>query len=73
MIDTSASLMDVLDIDADIAERYAEVSTDPRTTPEGTFVYLRLHPRRIQVWNGFHEFVGRTVMRHGRWLDNPVD
>jgi general stress protein 26 len=73
MIDTSASLMDVLDIDADIAERYARVSTDPRTYPEGTFVYLRLQPRRILVWNGFHEFVGRTVMRDGRWLDNPVD
>ncbi|MFG2020640.1 pyridoxamine 5'-phosphate oxidase family protein [Actinomadura geliboluensis] len=73
VIDTSASLMDVPDIDADIAERYAEVSTDPRTSPEGTFVYLRLRPRRIQVWNGFHEFVGRTVMRNGRWLDNPVD
>lgn len=73
MIDTSASLMDVPDIDADIAERYARVSTDPRTYPEGTFVYLRLHPWRILVWNGFHEFVGRTVMRDGRWLDNPVD
>ncbi|WP_021591631.1 MULTISPECIES: pyridoxamine 5'-phosphate oxidase family protein [Actinomadura] len=73
MIDTGASLMDVPDIEPDIAERYARVSTDPRTHPEGTFIYLRLQPRRILVWNGFHEFVGRTVMRDGRWLDNPVD
>ncbi|MFB4314882.1 pyridoxamine 5'-phosphate oxidase family protein [Actinomadura sp. 21ATH] len=73
MIDTSASLADVADIDADIAEHYAKVSTDPRTYPEGTFVYLRLQPRRVQVWNGLHEFVGRTVMRDGRWLENPVD
>ncbi|NBE97217.1 hypothetical protein FE391_26070 [Nonomuraea sp. KC401] len=73
MIDTSASLVDVPDIGTDIAEHYAKVSTDPRTYPEGTFVYLRLHPRRIQVWNGLHEFVGRTVMRDGQWLDNPVD
>ncbi|MFD0856188.1 pyridoxamine 5'-phosphate oxidase family protein [Actinomadura adrarensis] len=73
MIDTSASLVDVPDIGTDIAEHYAKVSTDPRTYPEGTFVYLRLHPRRIQVWNGFHEFVGRTVMRDGQWLNNPVD
>lgn len=73
MIDTSASLMDVPDINADIAEHYAKVSTDPRTYPEGTFLYLHLQPRRIQVWNGLHEFVGRTVMRDGRWLDNPVD
>ncbi|MFD0853440.1 pyridoxamine 5'-phosphate oxidase family protein, partial [Actinomadura adrarensis] len=67
MIDTSASLVDVPDIGADIAERYAKVSTDPRASPEGTFVYLRLRPGRIQVWNGFHEFAGRTVMRDGRW------
>ncbi|TDB80984.1 hypothetical protein E1264_33310 [Actinomadura sp. KC216] len=73
MIDTSATLINVPDIDADIAERYAKVSTDPRTYPEGTFVYLCLHPTRIQVWNGLHEFAGRTVMRDGQWLDTPVD
>ncbi|TDD37298.1 hypothetical protein E1287_09080 [Actinomadura sp. KC06] len=73
MIDTSASLVNVPDVDADIAERYAKVSTDPRAYPEGRFVYLRLRPTRILVWNGLHEFVGRTVMRDGRWLDEPVD
>ncbi|QKW40091.1 pyridoxamine 5'-phosphate oxidase family protein [Actinomadura sp. NAK00032] len=73
MIDTSVSLVDVLGVDSDIADRYAKVSTDPRTSSDGTFVYLCLHPRRIQVWNGLHEFVGRTVMRDGRWLDEPVD
>ncbi|WUI03315.1 pyridoxamine 5'-phosphate oxidase family protein [Spirillospora sp. NBC_00431] len=73
MIETIVLLVDVPHIDADIAQRYAKVSTDPRTSPEGRFVYLRLRPRRIQVWNGFHEFVGRTVMQDGRWLDAPVD
>ncbi|WP_350276136.1 pyridoxamine 5'-phosphate oxidase family protein [Kribbella sp. HUAS MG21] len=73
MIDTRASLVHVPDIDAEIAEHYAGVSTDPRSYPDGTFVYLRLHPRRIQVWNGLHEFTGRTVMRDGRWLDKPAD
>ncbi|MFI0479605.1 pyridoxamine 5'-phosphate oxidase family protein [Actinomadura sp. 9N215] len=73
MIDAGASPIDVPDINVEIAERYAEVSTDPRNHPEGRFVYLRLQPRRIQVWNGFHEFVGRTVMRDGRWLESSVD
>jgi general stress protein 26 len=73
MIDAGASLVDVPAIDADIAERYAQVSHDPRTYPTGTFLYLRLHPRRIQAWNGFHEFPGRTVMQERRWLDDPVD
>lgn len=73
MIDASASLIDVADIEVDIAERYAAVSTDPRNYPNGTFVYVRLQPRRIQVWNGFHEFAGRTVLRDGGWLDASAD
>lgn len=56
---------------ADVADRYAAVSHDPRQMPG--YIYVRLQPRRIQVWNGFHEFGGRTVMRDGRWLAQPVD
>ena len=37
------------------------------------FLYLRVLPARIQVWNGFHEYGGRTVMLDGCWLDAPVD
>lgn len=37
------------------------------------FVYVQLVPQRIQVWKGPAEFSGRTVMRAGAWLDNPVD
>ncbi len=73
MIDTGASLIKVPDLAADLAERFAKVSTDPRRAPEGTFVYLSLQPRRIQVWNGLHEFVGRTVMSGGHWLEEPID
>lgn len=73
MIDANASTIEVADIGDGIAERYAKVSTDPRTYPEGRFVYMRLQPRRIQVWNGMHEFAGRTVMLDGRWLESPVD
>ncbi|WP_228001081.1 pyridoxamine 5'-phosphate oxidase family protein [Nocardia australiensis] len=73
MIDASATTVEVTDIDDDIAERYAKVSTDPRTYPEGKFVYLHLQPQRIQVWNGIHEFAGRTVMLDGRWLESSVD
>lgn len=73
MIDASASTIEVADLDDDIAECYAKVSNDPRAYPDGRFVYLRLQPRRIQVWNGFHELGGRTVMLNGRWLERPVD
>jgi hypothetical protein len=27
----------------------------------------------MQVWKGPAEFSGRTVMRAGVWLDDPVD
>jgi hypothetical protein len=73
MIDTVASLIAVPDLDADLAEHFAKVSTDPRSQPQGLFSYLCLQPRRIQVWNGLHEFAGRTVMVRGRWLEQPID
>lgn len=71
MIDASATLVPVGAIDSHAADAYARVSGDPRVTPG--FVYIQLAPLRIQVWNGFHEFTGRTVMSGGQWLDQPVD
>ncbi len=66
MIDGNVSLVEVPDIDPVTADRFAAVSHDPRAMPG--FLYLRLTPTRIQVWNGFHEYAGRTVMSDGGWL-----
>ncbi|WP_328349235.1 pyridoxamine 5'-phosphate oxidase family protein [Streptomyces sp. NBC_00445] len=72
MVDTVLDgLVPVPEVDTDVADRYAAVSHDPRKMPG--YLYIRLLPRRIQVWNGFHEFPGRTVMRKGEWLSDPVD
>ncbi|MFI6868560.1 pyridoxamine 5'-phosphate oxidase family protein [Nocardia sp. NPDC050406] len=71
MIDATASLIPVDEIDPTAADGYARVSHDPRTMPG--FVYIQLAPQRIQVWNGFHEFPGRTVMADGQWLELPID
>lgn len=71
MIDATATLIPVDTIDPDTADSYARISHDPRTMPG--FAYIQLTPQRIQVWNGFHEFPGRTVMTNGHWLDQPVD
>lgn len=73
MIDTVASLIAVPVLEAVLVDPYARVSSDPRSHPEGTFDYVRLQPRRIQVWNGLHEFAGRTVMAGGLWLEQPID
>lgn len=67
VLDGDVSFVAVDDMDTEMADRFAAVSHDPRVMPG--FVYLRFAPRRIQVWNGFHEFEGRTVMAGGHWRD----
>ncbi|GGV09008.1 hypothetical protein GCM10010245_16930 [Streptomyces spectabilis] len=72
MIDTVLDgLVPVPEVATGVADRFAAVSHDPRKM--SGYVYIRLLPRRIQVWNGFHEFSGRTVMLKGEWLSGPVD
>jgi general stress protein 26 len=65
MIDGSVTLVPVAEMEPGIADAFARVSHDPRVMPG--LVYLRFTPRRVQVWNGFHEFTNRTVMRNGSW------
>lgn len=67
MIDGTVTFVAVADIEPGVADAFAQVSHDPRVMPG--LVYLRFTPRRTQVWNGFHEFTNRTVMRGGAWLD----
>ena len=69
MIDATAHL--AADVDPTAADGYTQASGVPRTAPG--FTYLHLVPQRIQVWKGPAEFAGRTVMRAGEWLDEPVD
>jgi hypothetical protein len=72
VVDATADIVAVADIDTPAAEGYARASrNDPRSVPG--FVYLRLTPQRTQVWRGSSEFAGRTVMRGGVWLDDPVE
>ena len=72
MIDATATVVPVPDIDAGAAERYAQASgNDPRLVPG--FAYVQLVPKRMQIWKGVAEFAGRTVMRGGVWLDDPID
>lgn len=72
MVDTVLDgLLSVPEVTADVADRFAAVSRDPRRLPG--YLYIRLLPRRVQVWNGFHELSGRTVILKGEWLSDPVD
>jgi nitroimidazol reductase NimA-like FMN-containing flavoprotein (pyridoxamine 5'-phosphate oxidase superfamily) len=65
ILDGDVSFVAVDEMDTETADRFAAVSHDPRVMPG--LVYLRFTPRRIQAWNGFHEFDGRTVMAGGNW------
>jgi general stress protein 26 len=71
MIDATAGIVTAAGVDAAAAEGYAQASGVPRSAPG--FTYVQLVPKRIQVWKGPAEFSGRTVMRAGVWLDDPVD
>lgn len=71
MIDATAVVADTADVDATAAEGYARASGVPRSAPG--FTYVHLVPERMQMWQGQAEFSGRTVMRAGVWLDDPVD
>jgi hypothetical protein len=55
----------------DQAQAARTLAERPRSAPG--FTYVQLVPQRIQVWKGQAEFSGRTVMRAGVWLDDPVD
>ncbi len=71
MIDATVTIATVADF-AEVAKRYAQASgNDPQSVPG--FVYIQLVPERIQLWKGVAEFTGRTVMRAGVWLDDPID
>jgi general stress protein 26 len=72
IVDATATIVAVTDIEHTAAEAYARASgNDARSVPG--FTYVQLAPERMQVWRGPGEFAGRTVMRHGVWLDRPVD
>src|SRR6266571_5325992 len=72
MIDATAIIVAVADIGTEAAEGYAQAAgNEPRSVPG--FVYIQLAPQRMQVWKGVAEFAGRTVMRAGVWLDDPID
>jgi hypothetical protein len=57
---------------SDIADTYARQSDwDPRYGTDLPSHYFLLRPVQIQAWRFANELPGRTIMRDGRWLDDP--
>jgi len=67
--------LDIAAIAADdhLAAAHAQaIGFDFRREAE-SYVFFRLAPSRIQAMRGPHEARGKTIMRHGRWLDAAAD
>lgn len=75
IVDGTVSIFNIADIEPEIANalagEIANVLAGSRHSDKVLpgRVCLRLKPTRILVWNGFHEYTNRTVMRDGRWLE----
>ncbi|MBV9141179.1 MAG: pyridoxamine 5'-phosphate oxidase family protein [Pseudonocardiales bacterium] len=67
IVDGTVSIVSIDDIEPEVANAIAGLRHSDTVLPER--VCLRLLPTRILVWNGFHEYSNRTVMRNGRWLE----
>ena len=67
-----AELERAVDVGEDVAlgEAYvAQADWDPRRSQGYQFLVLR--PVRLQAWREVNEIPGRTLMRGGRWLEQP--
>lgn len=66
VIDATAHPLDVDDLAPGLGDAFAaKTGFDPRRL-DG-YVYIRLHPRRVQAWREVDELPGRELMRDGRW------
>lgn len=69
LIDADVEVIDFASVDPETATRYVErVGWNPADEP-GAWSLLIVTPRTVRAWNGVGETVGRTIMRHGRWVD----
>jgi hypothetical protein len=68
MIDAAATITATSGTAPAIAAAYhARTGWDPGKE-SGDWVYIVLHPTRIQAWRDVKEITARTIMRNGTWL-----
>jgi hypothetical protein len=68
MIDVRLDRVVQLSEEDTLADGYAAQSDwDPREAGDD-YVYMVLHPTRIQAWRESNELAGRTLMRNSEWL-----
>ena len=73
LIDGSVEVVDFDGADASMIATYVNrVGWNP-ADQDGAWSLLVVTPRTIRAWNGVGEIRGRTIMRGGRWSDDPLD
>jgi hypothetical protein len=56
------------EIPDDVGDAFAaKTGFDPRQETN-SYLYFRVHPRRLQAWREANELEGRELMRGGRWV-----
>lgn len=67
LIDGDVEVLEIDGVDGDRADAFAaRCGFDPRTLST-RYLWIRITPRRMQVWREENEIAGRTIMADGRW------
>jgi hypothetical protein len=68
LIEGTAQSFTIGEISKEVGDAFAvKTGFDPRLLT-GSYLYFRIHPRRIQAWREANELAGRDLMLDGRWL-----
>ncbi len=68
LVEGTVESLAVADLPDEVGDAFAaKTGFDPRRL-SATYLYFRIHPRRIQAWREVNELEGRELMRDGEWL-----
>jgi len=68
LVEGTVEAIPAAELPDDIGDAFAaKTGFDPRRL-SATYLYFRIHPRRIQAWREVNELEGRELMRDGEWL-----
>jgi hypothetical protein len=71
MVDGTAATVPLADLPDDLARAFAaHTGFDPRDGSD-PYLWFRIAPVRLQAWREANELSGRTLVRDGRWVDEP--
>jgi hypothetical protein len=68
LIEGTVQALAISEIPEEVGDAFAaKTGFDPRRLV-GSYLYFRVHPRRLQAWREDNEQKGRELMRDGHWI-----